>query len=35
MLKVLVTGKDGQLAQCIKSVAHQYPNLEFGFSINT
>ena len=31
MLKVLVTGKDGQLGQCIKSVSHQYPNLEFDF----
>ena len=31
MLKILVTGKDGQLGQCIKSVAHKYPNLEFSF----
>ncbi|WP_299108183.1 dTDP-4-dehydrorhamnose reductase [uncultured Winogradskyella sp.] len=35
MLKVLVTGKDGQLAQCIKSVAHQYPNLEFDFKASS
>ncbi|WP_179009469.1 dTDP-4-dehydrorhamnose reductase [Winogradskyella forsetii] len=31
MLKVLVTGKDGQLAHCINSVADQYPNLECFF----
>lgn len=31
MLKILVTGKDGQLGQCIKSVAYKYPNLEFSF----
>ncbi|NRD22165.1 dTDP-4-dehydrorhamnose reductase [Winogradskyella litoriviva] len=35
MLKVLVTGRDGQLGQCIKSVAHQYPNLEFDFKASS
>ena len=31
MKTVLVTGKDGQLAQCIKSLASEYPNLNFVF----
>ena len=35
MLKILVTGKDGQLAQCIKSVENQYPNLEFDFKASS
>ena len=29
--KVLVTGAKGQLGQCIQSIAHQYPTLNFLF----
>mgnify|MGYP003665945386 CR=1 FL=1 len=35
MLNILVTGKDGQLAQCINSVENQYPNLEFDFKASS
>jgi dTDP-4-dehydrorhamnose reductase len=31
MITVRVTGKDGQLAQCIKSIAPEYPDLNFVF----
>ncbi|WP_299098157.1 dTDP-4-dehydrorhamnose reductase [uncultured Winogradskyella sp.] len=31
MLKVLITGKDGQLAQCVKSISQQHPSLQFIF----
>lgn len=31
MLTILVTGKCGQLAQCIESIAPNYPNLKFIF----
>lgn len=31
MLTILVTGKGGQLAQCIEKIASQYPNLNFIF----
>ncbi|NRD18533.1 dTDP-4-dehydrorhamnose reductase [Winogradskyella eckloniae] len=31
MLTVLVTGKTGQLAQCVKHISQQYPSLQFSF----
>lgn len=31
MKKVLVTGSNGQLGQCIQKVAHQYLNMSFSF----
>ncbi|MUU79067.1 dTDP-4-dehydrorhamnose reductase [Winogradskyella endarachnes] len=35
MLKVLVTGGGGQLAQCIKSVAGLYPKLKFTYKTSS
>ena len=31
MRKILVTGANGQLGQCIQKKASQYPNLKFVF----
>ena len=31
MIKVLVTGGKGQLAQCIQSISNDYPSLDFVF----